>query len=320
VCHDLRLGFAGTPEFAARILQALLDHDIRPAVVYCQPDRPGRRGRRLLPPPVKFLAQAHGLPVHQPDSLRAPAEAVTLAAYALDVLVVAAYGLILPKRILDLPRFGCLNVHASLLPRWRGAAPIERAILEGDRETGVCIMQMDAGLDTGPVVSRRPWPIAPGTDAPALSEQLASLGADMLLDCLAAAPPWPATPQDGTGVTYAHKLTRADARVVWAGDAGRIARQVLALAGRMPPSARTNDMQVRLLAATAEQGPDGAPAGTIVAADADGIRVACGRGVLRITRLQLSAGKGRPMRAADAVNGYPGLFAVGYRLLDGAAP
>lgn len=315
---DLRLGFAGTPDFAARILDALLAAGHRPVSVYCQPDRPAGRGRRLQPPPVKTLAEDHGLTVRQPASLRPPAEAERLAEDRLDVLVVAAYGQILPESILSVPRYGCINVHASLLPRWRGAAPIERAILAGDRETGVCIMQMERGLDTGPVLVRRRCPIEPGMGAEALEAHLAELGAAALLDCLSQPPPWQATPQAEDGVTYATKLTRADAVVRWGGSADAIARQVSALARRMPPVACIGEVQIRLLAARAEDQPAGdlAP-GTIIDAGCDGIRIACGSGVLRVEALQLNVGKGRPLRAADAVNGYAQLFAPGLRLRDG---
>lgn len=317
---DLRIGFAGTPEFAATILDALLAAGRRPEVVYCQPDRPAGRGRRLQPPPVKNLALEHALPVRQPPSLRPPAEAQRLAEDGLDVLVVAAYGLILPESILCVPRYGCINVHASLLPRWRGAAPIERAILAGDRETGVCIMRMERGLDTGPVLQRRHCAIDADTTAEALEARLAALGAAALLDCLGRPPPWPSTPQTEDGVTYASKLTRADALVRWDDSAAYIARQVRALARRMPPLAHTGEVQVRLLAASASDQTAAAVPGTVLDAGRTGIRVACGSGVLTIERLQLNVGKGRPLLAADAVNGHGHLFQTGVRLRDGGDP
>jgi methionyl-tRNA formyltransferase len=313
----LRIGFAGTPAFAARILQALLDGGSPPLTVYCQPDRPAGRGRRVQAPPVKALAEQAGIPVRQPQTLRSAAEAAELADLRLDVLVVVAYGLILPPAVLAAPRFGCINVHASLLPRWRGAAPIERAILAGDTRTGVSIMQMDAGLDTGPVIAERSCPIGPDTDAVTLSRRLAELGAEALLDCLRRPPPWPSRPQPEVGVSYAGKLTREDARVEWRQPAAQIRRQVLALAHRMPPVAQLGAARVRLLAARAEQNlADSAP-GTILEAGAAGIRVACGEGTLLIQRLQLNVGKGRPLDAGDAVNGYPALFRAGEHFEDG---
>jgi methionyl-tRNA formyltransferase len=312
-----RLGFAGTPEFAAGILQALLQAGRTPVVVYTQPDRPVGRGRRLRPSPVKSLAEAHGLPVRQPASLRRPGEAEHLAELDLDALVVVAYGLILPPPVLEAPRYGCINVHASLLPRWRGAAPVERAILAGDTETGVCIMRMDAGLDTGPVYQCRRCPITRETDAPALEGELGKLGQAALLDCLARLPALTPTPQPETGVTYAHKLTRADAEIRWQAPADAIERQVRALAGRLAPFAHADGARVSLLAARALAQAPAAPPGTIEAADRRGIRVACGEGVLELTALKLSIGKGQPLSAADAVNGYRNLFAPGKVLGDG---
>jgi methionyl-tRNA formyltransferase len=319
----LRIGFAGTPEFAARILQALLDGGFRPVAVYCQPDRPAGRGRpaglgrRLQAPPVKALAERAGIPVRQPGTLRSATAAEALAGLHLEVLVVAAYGLILPPAILAAPRFGCVNVHASLLPRWRGAAPIERAILAGDTRTGVTIMQMDAGLDTGPVITQRSCPIDPDTDAVALSDRLGELGAEALLECLRQPPPWPSRPQPEDGVCYAGKLTREDARVEWRQPADHIRRQLLALAHRMPPVAQIGGARVRLLAAQAGLQPADSEPGTILEAGPTGIRVACGHGTLLIERLQLNVGKGRPLAAADAVNGYPALFRAGERFEDG---
>lgn len=312
-----RIGFAGTPEFAASILRALLDAGHRPVVVYCQPDRPGGRGRRLQASPVKVLAQQHGLAVRQPASLRSAEAAAALRALHLDLLVVVAYGLILPPAFLEAPRFGCVNVHASLLPRWRGAAPIERAILAGDSRTGVSIMQMDRGLDTGPVILQRACDITPDTNAPTLAGTLADLGASALLDCLKRPLPWPSTAQPAHGVCYADKLTRADARVSWGAPVRDIRRQVLALAGRMPPVAGVDDHRMKILDARAIDGDPAAPPGTVLQADATGVRVACGDGSLLITRLQLNLGKGRPLAAGDAVNGYPALFRPGSRFRDG---
>ncbi len=229
----LRLGFAGTPEFAARILHALLAAARVPAVVYTQPDRPAGRRRRLSASPVKTLAEQHNLPVRQPRSLRPAEEAAALRAADLDVFVVAAYGLILPTAVLTAPRFGCINVHASLLPRWRGAAPVERAIMAGDTETGVSIMHMEQGLDTGPVYLQRRLAITPDLDGPSLEARLADLGAEALLECLVRLPDLRPQPQAPEGVTYAAKLSRADAAIDWTLLAVVIERKIRALRGRM---------------------------------------------------------------------------------------
>jgi methionyl-tRNA formyltransferase len=315
---SLRLGFAGTPAFASAILAGLLAAGRRPVAVYTQPDRPVGRGRRLQPPPVKILALAHALPVRQPESLRGAETARALTDLDLDVLVVAAYGLILPPGILAAPRQGCLNVHASLLPRWRGAAPVERAIMAGDEETGVSIMQMDRGLDTGPVYLQRRCAITADTVGPALEARLAELGADALLECLDRLGEIEATPQPDAGVTYAHKLSRADAVVDWNRSARAIERQVRALCGRLPAFTEAGGVRRTLLEARALPGPARERPGTVMSADPSGIRIACADGVLLVSRLKLSVGRGRPLDAADATNGYPDLFTTG--ALFGEAP
>lgn len=309
----LKLGFAGTPDFAARILEALLAAGRVPALVYTQPDRPAGRGRKLSPSAVKVLAEGHGLPLRQPSSLKDRAEVLALEEQALDVLVVAAYGLLLPPPVLAAPRLGCINVHASLLPRWRGAAPIERAIMAGDSETGACIMQMDAGLDTGPVYLCRRCPITDDTDAASLERQLAALGSDALLHCLERLPSLAPEPQPAEGATYAAKLTRADAIIHWQRPALEIERQVRALADRLPPFSQAGETRLTVLAARAEPGAAGSP-GTVMAFDRKGLAVACGEGILNIQRLRLNVGKGRPMSAAEAANGYAALLAPGSRL------
>ncbi|MFW6092387.1 MAG: methionyl-tRNA formyltransferase [Pseudomonadota bacterium] len=316
----LRLGFAGTPAFAARILTALIDADRAPVAVYTQPDRPVGRGRKVRPSPVKVLAESHGLPVHQPESLAAAETIATLAALELDVLVVAAYGLLLPRGVLDTPRLGCINVHPSLLPRWRGAAPIERTILAGDRESGVCIMRMDEGLDTGPVYLCRRRRLPDDVDTPALEAMLGDLGAGALLECLADLPQRVPTPQPTAGATYARKLEREDAIVHWSAPAIHIERQVRALASRMPPLARAGDARVRLLAARASDAAADAEPGTLIEAGRDALTVACGSGRLRLFGLKLDVGKGGTLTAADAINGYAHLFHPGARLRDGDAP
>jgi methionyl-tRNA formyltransferase len=310
----LRLGFAGTPEFAATILAALLASGRTPVVVYTQPDRPTGRGRRTRPGAVARLAAAHGLDVRQPATLREPDSAAILAGFGLDVLVVAAYGLILPQAILDVPRYGCVNVHASLLPRWRGAAPIERAIMAGDTATGVSIMRMERGLETGPVYLAREWPIGPATTGTELEADLANLGAELLIECLNRLPHIEAVPQPSAGASYAPKLTTADAAIDWTASATVIGRQVRALCGRRPAFTFAGDTRVQVLAASPDEdsASAGVAPGTVIAAAArSGITVACGTGALRITRLQLNRGKGLPMHAADALNGFPDLLGVG---------
>jgi methionyl-tRNA formyltransferase len=314
---SLRIGFAGTPSFAATLLTALLER-YPPVVIYTQPDRPSGRGRHLQPSAVKALATANGLPVRQPESLRAIGEAEALQAFGLDVLVVAAYGLLLPPSILRVPTIGCINVHASLLPRWRGAAPVERAIMAGDTETGACIMLMDEGLDTGPVYLRRTCPITETTDGPGLEAQLAELGAAALLECLDRLPRLEPQPQADTGVTYAAKLTRRDAEIDWRRSAVEIERQVRALRGRMPAYSAAGPTRMNVLDAQVIGSEAGSIPGMILAADANGIRIACGSGALNIRCLKLNVGKGKPLTAADALNGYARLLAPGTRF--GTAP
>ncbi len=307
----LELGFAGTPEFAATILHRLIDAGRPPRVVYTQPDRPAGRGRRLESSPVKLLARQYGLPVRQPPSLKAAGEADSLAQWGLDVLVVAAYGLLLPPAILAVPRLGCMNVHASLLPRWRGAAPVERAIIAGDAETGVSIMQMDAGLDTGPVYLQRRCAITPATDGSGLEARLAELGATALLECLDGLPGLTATPQPETGATYAPKLGRADARIDWSRPARELERRVRALRGRLPAFCEAGEIRITVLESTVVEGDPVQSPGTVLSAGPSGIAVACGEDALNLVRIRLNVGKGRPLSSGDAVNGYPRLFAAG---------
>jgi len=311
---SLRLGFAGSPSFAATVLARL--HDQFPVtVVYAQPARPRGRGRKVVDCPVAALAKAYGLPLATPRTLRGAEEAARLAKYELDYLIVAAYGLILPRVILDTPRYGCLNVHASLLPRWRGAAPIERAIMAGDRATGVSIMVMDDGIDTGPVIARAACPIDEDDTGGTLTAKLAALGADTLIDCLRRAPDLTNEPQQAQDASYADKLTVADARIDWQSPAANIARQVRALTDRMPAFTHYRGERIRILAARAEastdlQGPRPTP-GTVLRYDANALTVACGAGSLAVTRVQLARGKGTPLPISAARNGYPALVAVG---------
>jgi methionyl-tRNA formyltransferase len=306
-----RLGFAGTPEFAATILDALLEHhDV--GVVYCQPPRPTGRGRKIVPSAVETLAHARGLAVRTPKSLRG--EAATLADDRLDALIVAAYGLMLPASVLGLPRFGCINVHASLLPRWRGAAPIERAMMAGDRTTGVSIMQMDAGLDTGATFSRLECAIESDDTGDSLRERLASLGARAVLNCLERISDLKAQPQPDVGATYAAKLVPADSAIKWDESAADLANRIRALNSRQPAFCLAQNERVRLLFAVAIETGATAPPGTVVTLDRGGLVVACGKGSLRITRVALARGKGTPMDIASLVNGYADLIRPGQRL------
>ena len=305
------LGFAGTPGFAVRILQALIDSEHAVRVVFTQPDRPGGRGRRLVPSPVRTLAEANGLTVRTPARIGAEISFVA----GLDVLVVAAYGLLLPQALLDAPRLGCINVHASLLPRWRGAAPVERAIMAGDRLTGVSIMQMDAGLDTGPVLMSRSAPLGETDTGVSLTASLADLGADALLETLGRLDALEPIPQDDARATFAPKLTGADAVIDWRCSAASIARRVRALAHRRTAYTTTGDDRLRVLEAQAVdlQGQSAVAVPGTVSKTRDGVAVACGEGALLLQTVQLSRGSGRPMPARDAANGYPQIFAAGAR-------
>ncbi|MGI9324013.1 MAG: methionyl-tRNA formyltransferase [Pseudomonadales bacterium] len=317
---DARIGFAGTPPFAKSILSALVAADYRPCVVYSQPDRPSGRGRKLLPSPVKALANTLDIPVETPRSLRNEAQQQLFVEHELDLFIVAAYGLILPQAILDAPRFGCLNVHASLLPRWRGAAPIERAIMAGDSETGVALMQMDAGLDTGPVHRLVPMPIDGRTTGGSLEAALAQLGATALLELLPQFETSLPTVQATQGVTYADKLQPADSLIDWQHSAASIDRQVRALSERQPARTALGDLQIQILAAEASDEPTPTlPAGGILQLHKKGLLIATGDGTLKVTLAQLNRGKGQPLTAADLANGYAKVLKTG-AILDSALP
>ncbi|HZK89591.1 MAG TPA: methionyl-tRNA formyltransferase [Stellaceae bacterium] len=279
----------GTPDFAAVILDALIAAGHRVIAVYSQPPRPAGRGHRLQPSPVQALAERCGIVVRCPTNFRAPATQAAFAALKADAAIVAAYGLILPPAILAAPRLGCLNVHASLLPRWRGAAPIQRAILDGDAETGVTIMQMDAGLDTGPMLLQEAVPIGPETSGGGLTETLAALGGRLAiaaLDRLARGELRP-KPQPATGFTYAGKISRDEARLDWRLAAARLERQVRAFDPWPGAFFLAGAERIRVLAAKVESG-SGAPPGMVLD---DRLGIACGEGVLRPTRVQ-RAGRG----------------------------
>jgi len=289
----MKLIFAGTPEFAAQALQAIVGAGNEVALVLSQPDRPAGRGMTLQASPVKKLALENGIEVFQPLSLKDPAAQQKIAAVGAEVMVVAAYGLILPQVVLDLPRFGCLNIHASLLPRWRGAAPIQRALLAGDTATGVCIMQMEAGLDTGPVLLREAFPIAADDTSATLHDRLAALGAKLVVEALGMLP-LPAEPQPAEGVTYAHKIEKAEAIIDWKRSAAELDRHLRAFNPFPGAQALFAGQTVKLWRAT----PVAASGeiGQILAVDRSTVVVACGEGALAISELQKAGGKRLPVQ------------------------
>lgn len=305
----LAIGFAGTPEFAVTILEALDDSEHVVTRVYTQPDRPRGRGRKPKPSAVAEIAQRHGIDVATPRGKRA-LEAELGAAEPIDVLVVAAYGIILPPTVLAAPRFGCLNVHASLLPRWRGAAPVERAIMAGDQTTGVSIMLMDVGLDTGPVFAQREVSIDDATTGVMLTATLAELGAAALLDVLDRIGKIEPVQQDDRNACYAPMLSAADAIIDWRRDAVEIERQIRALANRQTAFAHKAGERVRVLAARPVTAASAAPPGTI-RTDKRRVVVACGAGALELETVQLERGKRKPLSIRDVLNGFADFFPDG---------
>jgi len=299
----LKIIFAGTPHFAAAALQALLEQQFDIVAVLTQPDRPAGRGMQLTPSPVKQLALQHALPVLQPLSLKDAGIQRELAGYAADVMVVAAYGLILPPAVLQLPRHGCLNIHASLLPRWRGAAPIQRAILAGDTETGITIMQMDAGLDTGDMLLKKSCPIGPRDNAQTLHDTLAALGAEAIVEALHLLEQGGLahTPQDDAQATYAAKLTKTEAQIDWTRDAAHLDRAVRAYNPFPAAFSTINGTAIKIWQAGVRADLAG-EAGTVLAVEKDGIIVACGQGALRLEVLQRPNAKALP--AAQFVQGF----------------
>lgn len=303
----LRVVFAGTPEFAVPSLLAAL-RSAEVVAVYTQPDRPAGRGRQLAASPVKQVAMARGIPVMQPENFRAASARAQLRELKPDLMVVVAYGLILPQSVLDLPRYGCWNVHASLLPRWRGAAPIQRAIEAGDARTGICLMQMEKGLDTGPVMLSQAIDILPDDSGGSLHDRLAEKGAEVLEDGLrllrAGVRPLPKAQAD-EGVTYAHKLGKHEARLDWNEPAERLARKVRAFNPWPVSEATVAGERLRIHAAMALPLAHNQPAGKVLAASKAGVDIACSEGALRLLRVQRDGG--RPMSAADYLNAQPAL-------------
>jgi methionyl-tRNA formyltransferase len=314
VSDSLRIIFAGTPDFAARHLDALLSSGHQVVGVFTQPDRPAGRGNKLTPSTVKVLAEQHQIPVFQPKSLRPQENQHLVADLNADVMVVVAYGLILPKAVLDMPRLGCINVHGSLLPRWRGAAPIQRALWAGDSETGVTIMQMDVGLDTGDMMHKISCPIEATDTSASLYNKLAELGPQGLLITLQqlAAGTVQREVQDEALVTYAEKLSKEEARLDWSLSAEQLERCIRAF-NPWPISYFTiDDQPVKVWQATVLAETANAEPGTIVHADKHGIQVATAQGILNLTQLQ-PAGK-KPMSAQDLLNSRREWFTPGNRL------
>jgi len=292
----MRVIFMGTPEFSVPVLDAIVAAGHEVAAVYCQPPRPAGRGKKDRPGPVQRRAEALGLAVRHPVRLKDAEAQAAFAALQADVAVVVAYGLILPQAVLDAPRAGCLNIHASLLPRWRGAAPIQRAILAGDAETGVCIMRMEAGLDTGPVLLREATPIGARDTAGALHDRLSEMGAGLIVTALARLDSLEPRPQPEAGVTYAAKIDKAETRVDWTLAADEVDRRIRGLSPVPGAWCMAGEERVKLLASERAEG-QGAP-GEILD---DGLRVACGQGAVRILRLQ-RAGRGA-QDAAEVLRG-----------------
>jgi len=303
----LRIVFAGTPEFSVPALQALHDAGHAIVAVYTQPDRPAGRGRALAASAVKQRALELGLHVEQPPTLKTVEAQARLASFAPDLMVVVAYGLILPQAVLDIPRLGCLNIHGSLLPRWRGAAPIQRAVLAGDERTGVSIMLMDAGLDTGPELLRRELAIGPHETAGELHDRLAPLGAQAIVDAVRgwAEGALQAQPQPATGATYASKITKEEARIDWSQPAAAIARQVRAFNPWPVAETKLGDEQVRIWEArpAIDFGAAAAAPGTVVHAEDGRLLVATGDGALDVLTLQFPGRK--PLKARDILNSRP---------------
>jgi methionyl-tRNA formyltransferase len=310
----LRIIFAGTPDFAAKHLSALLNSEHQVIAVYSQPDRPAGRGKKLKPSDVKQLAVSHDIPVYQPASLRNEEAQQALSALDADLMVVVAYGLILPQVVLDTPRLGCINVHGSLLPRWRGAAPIQRSIWAGDAETGVTIMQMDLGLDTGAMLHKVTCPIAVDETSASLYDKLAELGPQGLLETLAQISDNTAVAevQDDEQSNYAAKLSKEEANIDWTQSAVEIERQVRAFNPWPVSYTQIAEQNVKIWQASVSEETTNAQPGTVLAATKLGIQVATGDGVLTLLNLQLAGKKAMPVQ--DILNARKEWFTVGQLL------
>jgi methionyl-tRNA formyltransferase len=316
--QGLRIIFAGTPEFAAEHLTALLGSRHQVIAVYSQPDRPAGRGKKLSASPVKEVAFAHNIPVYQPLNFKTPEAVAELASLNADLMVVVAYGLILPKVVLDAPRLGCINVHASILPRWRGAAPIQRAIEAGDSETGVTIMQMDVGLDTGDMLIKAFCPILGDDTGGSLHDRLISVGTPALLDALEQIAAGTLNPekQDDSQSNYAPKLSKEEAALNWQLPALDLERKVRAFnpfpIAHTKPAGTGDDQRIRVWAATTSDKTANAAPGSITQVGADGLWVACAEGQLILEQLQLPGKKA--MSVGEILRGHPDLFKVGDQL------
>lgn len=312
---DLSIVFAGTPDFSARHLEALLNADLNVKAVYCQPDRPKGRGKKLIAPPTKQLAEAQGISVYQPLNFKAQETVDELAALKPDIMIVVAYGLILPKTVLDIPRLGCINVHASLLPKWRGAAPIERAIEAGDTESGVTTMQMDIGMDTGDMLKVGTLPITPTTTGDSLREAMAKQGCDLLLETLEALVSGKAKPvkQDDTQATYAPKLQKAEGLLDWQLTATSLQQRIQAFNSANACFFELGDKRIKVYEAQVISNDTHAELpGEILSIDKSGLIVACLEGQLKLEKIQLPGGK--PLTIQQFLNGNKHLLTKGAQL------
>ncbi len=313
--QSLRIVFAGTPDFAALHLAALLssEHDV--IAVYTNPDRPSGRGKKLTPTPVKCLAVEHNIPVYQPENFKADDATQTLAALNADIMVVVAYGMLLPKAVLDTPRLGCINVHGSILPRWRGAAPIQRSVWAGDAEAGITIMQMDVGLDTGDMLKVASLPIEPIDTSTSMYGKLAALGPEALVDCLTDIANGQVHPvkQNNEQATYAKKLSKEEARIDWNEEAAHLERCVRAFNPWPMSHFEAANNTIKVWQSRVDNCSTNAPAGTILNADKTGIYVATGNGVLVLEKLQVPGKKAMPVQ--DILNARSSWFEVGSQLI-----
>lgn len=311
----MKIIFAGTPDISATVLQTLINSEHDVVAAYTQPDRPKGRGRQLVASPVKMLALENNIPVLQPNNLKDEQAQNEIAQFDADLMVVVAYGLILPTAVLNSPKLGCWNIHVSLLPRWRGAAPIQRAIEAGDQKTGVCIMQMDTGLDTGDILLKEVCDISTDDTAASLHDRLADLGAQSLLKALELQlnEQLKPTPQSSEGITYAEKLSKAEAWIDWTQTAQQIDQKIRAFIPFPVAQTQLQEQVIRIHQASAEAIEHNAQAGEILSADKEGVKVACGEGILSIHQLQLPGKKA--MAVADILNSKAELFAVGYQMI-----